>query len=193
MELVDVVLFLHVLVLLLAFGIGATLHAGEWQARRATTVGELRGSVRMGHRLAALFPVMLLLLFGLGAWLIHLYDGAFDYQDGWVSTAIVAIVVLGGLGGGVLAPRAKRMDAMLDAAPAGDPLTAEMRAEVDDPVVWVVGHLNTFLALSVVYNMFTKPGALGSVVVLLVGASVGAGIGALSARAGREVSPEVRA
>lgn len=182
MHLVDVVLFLHILALLLAFGIGTTLHAGEWQSRKATTVGELRAASRMGHRLAPLFPLLLVALLGLGAWLVHLNDPEFSYEDGWISTAIVAVIVLLGIGGGLLAPRAKRMDDALDAAAPGDPLTEQLRAEVADPVVWVGGHVNTFLALAVVFNMATKPDTVGAVVVLVVGVALGGLIGLLGAR-----------
>ena len=39
MDLVDVVPFVQIAVLLIARAVGGTLHAGEWQARRAKTVG----------------------------------------------------------------------------------------------------------------------------------------------------------
>ena len=67
MHLVNLVLFLHIAVVLVAFGISAVLHAAEWSARRATTVSELQVTFRVARRLEPLFPAMIAALFGLGA------------------------------------------------------------------------------------------------------------------------------
>ena len=181
MYLVNLVLFLHIAVVLVAFGISAILHAAEWSARRATTVSELQVTFRVARRLEPLFPVLIAALFGLGAWLIHLDGGQFHYRDGWVATSIVALVLLLGIGGGVLAPRSKHRDALLNAAP-NDRLAPELRAALADRFTWIGGHGNTGLALGVVFVMVSKPGVAGSVAVLVVGMGLGTVIGILGAR-----------
>lgn len=178
MHLVDVVLFLHIATALLAFAIGGIIHAGEWSARRATTVGELRGSLATGHRLEPLFPVLLALLFGLGAWLIHLDKPEFRFKDDWITVSIGAVVVLLVVGGAVLAPRSKRRKESL-AGPGTEAISPELRASVNDAVLWRFGHFNTGLALAVVFLMTTKPHLLGSLVAVAVGALAGIAIGSL--------------
>jgi hypothetical protein len=42
MDLYDLALFLHILTLLAAIGLGSVLHHAEWATRTATTVEELR-------------------------------------------------------------------------------------------------------------------------------------------------------
>jgi hypothetical protein len=178
MHLVDVVLFLHIATALLAFAIGGIIHAGEWSAHRATTVGELRGSLAVGHKLEPLFPVLLVLLFVFGAWLIHLNDPEFHFKDDWISVSIGAVIVLLVVGGAVLAPRAKRQRESL-AGNGADSISPELRASVNDPVLWRFGHFNTGLALAVVFLMTTKPHLLGSLVAVAVGAVAGLAIGSL--------------
>ena len=101
MHLYDVVLFLHILTLLAAFGLGSALHHAEWSTRTATTVYELR-TITGVYRRGNLFPILIVLLFAEGAWLVHLSEDAFDYGDAWIWTAIVALVILMVSGGAIL-------------------------------------------------------------------------------------------
>lgn len=183
MELAEVVLFLHITVALAAFSIATVIHTGEWGSRRVTTVAELRTWAGVIRRFGQLFPIMIGLLLVLGAWLVSLSDGKFDWGDGWVASAVVALVVLGAIGGAVLDPAAKRLVARLAAAP-DRPVTPELRAAACNPVTWALGHLSTGLALGVVFTMTTKPSAGDALAVLVVGSGLGAVIGYLGARSG---------
>jgi hypothetical protein len=182
MHLVNVVLFLHIAAALFAFGVAGALHAAEWLSRGATTVGELRTSGR-ASRLGQLFPVAILLLLVLGAWLVHLSDKEFSLSDGWVWTAIVALVILGATGGLIMDRHAKAFRTLLATTPDG-PIPDAVREVAFDARSWTVGHFDTALALAVVFNMATKPDTLGSIVVLVIGGAIGAVIGLVGARGG---------
>ena len=182
MHLVDVVLFLHISAALLAFGTAGALHAVEWLSRGATSVEELRTSGR-ASRLGRLFPFAILLLLVLGAWLLHLSEGSFSFSDGWVWTAVVALVILGATGGLIMDKHAKVFRDLLATTPDG-PVPDAVREVAFDARAWTVGHFDTALALAVVFNMTTKPDTLGSIVVLVVGGAIGGVVGLAGARGG---------
>lgn len=75
MRLVGVVLFLHIAVVLIAFGISSVLHTSEWSIASATSVAEIRTLRRTPKRLEPLFPLLIVTLFGLGAWLLPRLPG----------------------------------------------------------------------------------------------------------------------
>jgi hypothetical protein len=184
MHLYDVVLFLHILTLLAGIGLGSTLHHAEWATRTATTVGELRTTTAV-YRRGNLFPIVIILLFAEGAWLLHLskkQDETFHWGTGWVWTAIAALVILMISGGAVLGPNATRYLKLLAAAPDG-PITPEVRAATFRPFLWATSHTNTALAVAVAFNMVTKPsGTATPIVVLVVGILVGTLVGLAGAR-----------
>lgn len=190
MELFDVVLFLHILAVLTAFGVASVLHTAEWTAPGSATTVELRASLRVVRRLEPVFPVLLLVLFGLGAWLIHLSkttDEKFGYDDDWIRVSIIGVIVLFVVGGAVLAPRSKKHGKVVDAATDG-PLTPELRGVVTDPVLWLATHFQTSLALSIVFLMTTKPDLTGCIIVILVGPAIGLLIGTLGLSRARRLA-----
>ena len=181
MHLVNVVLFLHIAVMLIAIGVSSALHSAEWAARRASTTAEVQALRRIPRRIEPLFPILIVALFGLGAWLLHLDHPTYHYRDGWVLSSIVALVLLLAVGAGVLAPRATRLDALLAAAPADD-LPQPVRAALRDRVTWTASHASTGLALAVVFNISIKPGTVTSAAALIVGVLAGASLGTLGRR-----------
>jgi len=181
MHLVDVILFLHVAVVLIAIGVSSALHSAEWTACRSRTTAEVEALRRVPRRIEPLFPILIVTLFGSGAWLLHLDHPAYRYGDGWVLSSIVALVLLLAVGGGVLAPRAKRLDALLASAPSGD-LPPPVRVALHDRVTWTASHASTGLALAVVFNMSTKPGTATSAIALVAGVIAGALVGRLGSR-----------
>jgi hypothetical protein len=167
------ILFLHIGVAISAFMIAGVLHTALQVMPRAATVQELRAWGKVVHRLEPLFPVLALVLLGLGAWLVHLEgDEGIGWSNGWVITAVVTLVIVEALGGILLAPRGKAMVAAIDAA-ANGPVPDDIRAKTTDPVLWHVAHLSTGAFLGVVFVMAAKPTGLGAVLIVLVGAALG--------------------
>ena len=178
MRLVDVVLFLHIAVVLIAFGISSVLHTSEWSIANSTSVAEIRTLRRTPQRLEPLFPLLIVTLFGLGAWLLHLDSQDFHWSDGWVITSVTALLLLLLAGGTLLDPRSKRLTRLLDADPNG-PLTQPAFDALTDRVGWTVSHSSTGLALAIVFIMVVKPTGVVSVAVTIVATTIGTTIGLL--------------
>jgi hypothetical protein len=181
MHLVDVVLFAHIAVAIVAFAVAGILHTAQWVSRTAGTTAELRTWGRVAHRIEPLFPVLALVLFLLGVWLLHLSHGEFRWGQGWVITAAVTLGLMELLGGAILAPRSTTLFHVLDAAADGPP-DASARAAACDPTVWIVSHFITGLATGVLYLMATKPSGGASLAVVVVVGAMGAAIGAAGVR-----------
>ena len=178
----DVVLFLHIFVVICAIGLASAIHGCELLMRRATTVAEMRTLAKPGD-FGPAFAVIVLLLFGLGSWLVHLSptEDKFKFGNPFIWTAIVVLVYLFASGPSVLARHHGRLRAALDALPEG-PLPPEVRELGLDRFAVTVGFTNTFLAVGVVFNMATKPSVATCVVVLAVALAVGVALGRLATR-----------
>src|SRR5579875_786376 len=107
------VLFLHIAVVLAAFMIAAVLHAALNVMPRVATADQARPWAHTVHRLEPLLPVSALVILALGAWLVHL-EGV-SWSTGWVLTPLIALIVIEGLAGAILAPRSKALVARIDA------------------------------------------------------------------------------
>lgn len=177
-HLFGVILFLHISVAILGFAMAGVMHAALQATARAGTVQELRSWGHVMHRIEPLFPIVALLLLGLGFWLIHLGNAEFNYSDGWIVTSIVALVGVEAIGGGVLAPRGKKLTGLIDASPDG-PVSDELRACTNDPTVWHATHITTFAFLGVVFLMAAKPSAGWSWLFPVIGAVVGVALSKL--------------
>ena len=174
-ETAGVVLFLHISVAIVAFAMAGVLHASLQVIGRARRVEEIRTWGVVAHKIEPLFPLMALLLLGLGAWLVHLgqhTEDNFSFSTGWILTAIITLVVVEAIGGAVLAPRGKKLTSLIAAAPDGD-VPAEVRQAARDPWFWDMAHLTTFGFLGVIFIMAAKPDGAWAPVFPIVGAVVG--------------------
>jgi hypothetical protein len=170
-----VVLFLHITVALIAFGMAGVMHTSLNVLGRGRTVAELRPWATVMHRIEPLFPIMALLLLVLGAWLVHLgrhTDDAFSFSTGWILTAIITLVVVEAAGGAVLAPHGKKLTGLIHEAPDG-PVTDEIVAAARRPLFWDLAHLTTFGFVGVVFLMAAKPSGAWSPVFPIAGAVIG--------------------
>ncbi|HKC29698.1 MAG TPA: hypothetical protein VKB75_16905 [Jatrophihabitans sp.] len=187
MHLVDVVLFAHILIAICAFAIATVLHVGQLVARGATSTATLKAWNPVNHRVEPLFPILALVLFALGAWLIGLSDGEFAWSDGWVITAAVGLGAMEAVGGAVLAPRGKKAYEAVAAAADG-PVDPTLRAIVVDRAAFGAAFFETTTALGILFLMATKPSAAASVAIVVVCAVAGAVLGSALARPGVTVS-----
>lgn len=182
MEIRDLALFLHILVLLAAIGLSATLHTAEWRSRGTRTLSELRVHAR-AYEAGKLFPVIIFLLLASGYWLLELNDTRYEWGTSWVWTAVVALIVLFATGGGVLSRHEGQYAKLLATQPDDGPIPADVRAHVMAGLPWVVSHMSTGLALAVVFNMVNKPDEdIEAIGTLVGGMVVGSLIGWLGSR-----------
>jgi hypothetical protein len=180
-----VVLFLHIGVAIVAFAMAGVLHSALQVFGRARRVEEIRTWAAVTRRIEPLFPVMALLLLGLGAWLVHLgrhTDDRFSFSTAWILTATVTLVLVEAVGGAVLAPRGKKLTGLIAAAPDGE-VSGDIRKAARDPLFWDMAHLTTFGFLGVVFIMAAKPDGAWAVVFPVVGAVVGVVLSRLQLRA----------
>jgi uncharacterized membrane protein len=172
MKTYDVVLFLHIMAAVFGFGVAAVLHVMLFRLRSATDVRQVRDQMPVLKVAEPLFPLSAILLFGLGAYLVHLSDGDVTWGEGWIITAIVALIVVEGVGGAIIGRRTKVLHAAVDAAPDG-PIDAPIRALLADRGIWVGAHFNTAVIAAIVFLMTVKPDGVGSVVTVVIGAVIG--------------------
>jgi hypothetical protein len=180
-HLVNVVLFLHIFIAICAFGCAMLLHVWQGVGKAATSTATLKAWSPVAHRIEPMFPVLALVLFALGAWLLGLSDGEFSWGDGWVVTSIVGLFAMEAAGGAVLAPHGKKLHEAIMNAPDG-PVDAALRAQVVDRAVWAVTGFETATALGIVFLMTNKPSGVSSAIIVAACALAGLAIGAGAAR-----------
>jgi hypothetical protein len=176
------VLYVHILSLLLGMGAGAVLLTCLFQLRAARTVEQAVPWGMVSGKVARLFPVAILGLFGTGA---YMTSNLWTWNTPWIVLGIAGLVVLGVQGGGIAEHTAKKLQAAMMANGPG-PIGAEARRMTLHPGLWVVELSNLGLVLGVVWNMTEKPGWGGSIAALVVGYAVGVGLALLFSRAPQE-------
>lgn len=190
------VLFLHIAVAIVAFMMAGVMHAALQAMARASDVRELRSWGRLVHRLDPVFPFAALLLLGFGAWLIHLSDGEIRWGDGWLLTALITLIVVEGLSGALIAPKAKAAVKRIEQAADG-PVPNDLRRLTVDPAIWHISHVASFGFGGVVLLMAAKPAGVLCPIIVVVAAAIGVAVSAaqlraLRALAGTPVSPSSR-
>lgn len=181
-DLYGVILFLHITVAIIGFVIAGVLHASLHALARAGTVSEIKFWGRLVHRLDPLFPLVALLLLGFGAWLIHLSGGDFKWSTGWVLTAVISLVVIEGVMGATVAPRAKAVVKAIEEAADG-PVPDDIRRTAYDPMLWHLSHVASVGFVGIVFLMAAKPNGAWSVIIVIIGALLGVALSAAQLRA----------
>lgn len=171
-SLYGVILFFHIAAAISGFMIAAILHAALQALARGHTVAEVRFWARVVHRLDPLFPIVAVLLLGLGAWMIHLSGGAFGWSDGWLLTSVIALVVVEAVMGVLVAPRSKMMVRRIEESADGA-LPDDVQRLVRDPMLWHLSHVASVGFVGVVFLMAAKPSGAWSVVIVVIGALLG--------------------
>lgn len=178
-------LFFHI-----AAAIGLFIAIGlEW-----LTLGALKG-VRdvQGLRSATFFapivnklaPASVVVLLAMGISMVA-KSKDFEFGDAWVVTAIVLVVIVSVE---AVTVHGRRMDELALAAreaPDG-PLSAELLAKVNDPVMQISAFTASFMAVGAVWIMTHQPGWAGTIASMLVATALGAVVGVLVSR--RQVRP----
>jgi uncharacterized membrane protein len=122
------------------------------RSERPQEVAVLLRATRLGVVLVALGGLMVPFF---GLWLVHL-DG-FDYGAQWIAMALglyVVAMILGGIGG--QRPKRARILAT-ELAERGEPVSAELRALLDDRLSRALNYLSAALVLAILVLMVYKP------------------------------------
>jgi hypothetical protein len=176
------VLYVHLLALLLGIGAGSVLLVCLFQLRAARMVEQAVPWGIVSGKVAKLFPVAILGLFGTGA---YMTSDVWTWGTGWIDVAIAGLVVLGVQGGGIAEHTAKKLQAAMMANGPG-PIGPEARRMTLHPGLWVVELSNLGIVLGIVWDMSQKPGLGASLAAMLVGYAAGALLALLITRSMQE-------
>ncbi len=169
------VLYVHFLALFIGIGAGSVLLACLFQLRAAGTVEQAVPWGMLSGKVARLFPVAILGLFGSGAYMTAESSFPWTWSTRWIDVAIAGLVVVTIQGAGIAERTAKKLEAALRANGPG-PLGPEARRMRLHPGLWVAELSNLGLVLGIVWIMTQKPGLGESIAAALVGWVVGAGL-----------------
>jgi len=177
-----VVLYIHLLSLFVGIGAASVLVVCLFQLRKARELMEAVPWGMTAGKIARLFPIAILGLFGSGA---YMTSDVWTWGTGWIWVGIAALVVLA-IQGPVIAERSgKKLEHALKENGPG-PLGEHARRMTRYWGLWIVEFSAVGLVLGVVWNMTTKPGTGTSIAAALIGYLAGAGLGYLFSEAGSE-------
>jgi hypothetical protein len=176
------VLYVHLLALFIGIGAGSVLLTCLFQLRAAGTVEQAVPWGIVSGKVARLFPVAILGLFGTGA---YMTSDFWTWSTRWIDVAIAGLVVITLQGAGIAEHTAKKLEAALRANGPG-PLGPEARRMRLHPGLWVAELSNLGLVLGIVWIMTQKPGLGESIAAVLVGYGVGAALALWFSRAAQE-------
>jgi hypothetical protein len=170
----ELALFAHLLGVVTLFAAIALVESAGIRLRRAASVEQVRLWVGLTRSAAPLFPVAVLTVLGSG---LFMAADSWTFSTPWVVVAIVAVVVLGGIGGAV---QGRYFAAIARAAAATeDGLVPQRLSElIAAPALWVAVVAPDVGAVGVLWTMATKPGWTGSIVAVAGLAMIGAIVGA---------------
>jgi hypothetical protein len=175
MDRYHITLFIHILALLVAASATAIMKLAAGRRASARTVGDVLDWHNVLMSTSKLFPVCLA-AFVITGWYMLSIGQVHVWSTGFVVAGLVGVVLL--LGSGIfLAAKGKALKQMLDemAKDGGDKPAPKL---VPPPLVAALPVINTGIALSVVFDMVTKPTsmpiALGVVAIGIVLSAAGA-------------------
>jgi hypothetical protein len=179
------VLYIHFLSVFLGIGAASVLVVCLFQLRGATELMEAVPWGMTAGKVARVFPIAILGLFGSGA---YMTSDVWTWDTGWIVVGIVALVVLA-IQGPVIAERSgKKLERALRENGPG-PLGEQARRMTRYWGLWVIEFSAIGLVLGVVWNMTTKPGTGTAIAAAVIGYGAGAGLGHLCSRAGASERP----
>ncbi len=177
----SLVLFAHLLTAITLFNGLVISHAALGRLRGAQRVEQVRDWLRTLGGMSYVFPVSGLLLMLTGFYMAH---AAFRWNDGWVIVAIIGLVSVFVLGGTANRAGFARLGAALAGVPNG-PVSPALHAAACMPSVWLSLYLMTGTVTGILLIMVTKPAAVISAAIVVVGALTGGLVALPRVRAAR--------
>lgn len=177
----NALLSLHLVgVFLLLFGLSIQVVA-LYCVRRATRVEQLRGALFGGRAIGKIMPTATLAILIGGAWLSFLSDPDYSWHSPWIIVAVIVFILISANGARNVGERLAKIGKEAFVASPGK-LTPRLEQMCNDPVMHYSGWVGTGIIFSFIVLMVAKPGWIGSVVTVLVGAAAGLAANYLVAR-----------
>ncbi len=173
-------LFFHI-----AAAIGLFIAIGiEWLTlgalKTVRDVQGLRSATVFAPVVNKLAPASVVVLLATGIALVA-RSKEFAFGDAWVLTALVLVVLVTVEAVTVHGRRMDQLALAARTAPDG-PLSPELLAKINDPVMQISAFAASFMAVGAVWIMTHKPGWPGTIGTVVVATAVGAAVGVLLAR-----------
>jgi hypothetical protein len=165
----SIFLFLHIVG---ALGIFASLgieQAALVNLRRASMNAQAREWLSLLRALQRFMGPSALVLLVTG---IYMMVSRWSHQT-WAGLGLVGMILLALIGAVVTGRRMKPIGQAVFADDATGPLSAALRDRLADPVLPLSAWARLGLALGIVFDMAVKPGPVGAVAALIVGAVLG--------------------
>ncbi len=165
-------LFVH---LIGVFALGGSVmisFANFSMMRRAKTVQELRVWGSLGRFMSQyhIISIAALVLLLSGAYLVSEFE--LDWTEGWVGWSALALIGATAVGYLVITPRMSAIGGEVGPSPDG-PVPASITQKLNDPILFAAVHGNLMTALAIIWNMTVKPGAVGSLLSIVILAGLG--------------------
>jgi hypothetical protein len=175
---ITVALFIHLLGVITLFIAIGLLQRGGAGLRTAATIDEMRLWLSLLATTRRMFPTALVLILVSG---LYMADQIYGFSEPWIAVAIVTLLIMGGLGGGVVG---RGLAAMGRALAGGDARSSDVAGLVANSATWIAAAALAGMALGVLWLMSVKPGWVQSIAVVVLLGVVGALVG--SSQAGRD-------
>jgi hypothetical protein len=186
MDLYHIAKFVHLLTLMVAAAITAITKFAIVRRKRARTLGEVQEWHGVLASASKVFPVLLALFVITGGYML-----SFGQSSGWSTPFVVAGltgVVLMLTNGIVLAIKGQALKVFLDNLIAKNGADSPAPHLAGPPLIAALPMINLAIAISVVFDMVTKPATIPiALTVLAVGIVLGAIVGVRMAPAPRPV------
>ncbi len=173
MQAYNAILFLHILS---AFGIAAAF-AIEWtnlhRLQRSCSKGEIRESLK---------GFSVLRRIGGPSYLIIVLSGIYLWAEAWRGSAwpviaVVSLIVIAVIGAVITGPRMATLGKAAEGESGGDALSVAVSSL---PVLWGSLQVRTWMAIGIAFLMTVKPGAIGSIVVIVISILIALGTNPLT-------------
>lgn len=166
----EIALFFHIVGVFGVAGAAVSFWIGMSVLRRIATVEESRSWATLAVWSDRAFPVSALVVIAAGAYMV---EDIWSWGDGWINTSLIALIVMGALGGMLMTPRVRKIHEAAHGAPLGA-VPADMRRLINDPILWGTLHSFTLGLLAIIWNMTTKPSDAQAGTVILLAFLLGA-------------------
>ena len=175
MDRFHIALFVHLLAVLVAAGATATTKLAAGRLARAKTVGDALDWHRVLSSASKLFPLCTAALVITGAYMLS-FSNASAWRSGFVVAGLTGVVLLLAIGG-YLGAKGKAVEQRLGELAAQNAHQPAPRF-VPPPVVAALPTINTGIALSVAFDMVTKPASIPAALgIVAIGIALGAAAG----------------
>lgn len=167
----EVGLFFHIVGVFGIAGAAVTFWVAMSMLRRVDSIIAMRSWTPVAVWSDRAFPMAMVLVIAAGIYLVE--EGDWGWGAGWMNTSLIAFIIMGAAGGILMTPRVRKIHDAAAAAPDG-PVSTNLRALVNDPILWATLHAFTLALVAIIWNMTTKPGDAQAGAVILLAFVLGA-------------------